>query len=189
MSARVPTPREMRAQLPSVEPNKYVAKIIARDAATPSAAAAALDATARKGHPNAAGARATITAVQEGKEAAPLAVTGAIKMTGVLEASTWMTPAGRYRMGPDGVPVKFKLAARNAGERKSATPRSSGTAALSSTAVEEGKASSVDEMDEASDISSGFLTPDPEHDTVLKKDLQLLVALVGVEAVLGLGLR
>ena len=90
----------------------------------------------------------------------------------------WMAPSGRLRIGSSGVPVKFRLEKAAAPSRVAASParaRVGDGTALGLSASEEGAASSI-----ALSATGGGM------DRILSHHLQLLVGLVGQEAVMSL---
>jgi hypothetical protein len=96
------------------------------------------------------------------------------KSSAPIDPSAYLGPGGRLRIGPDGVPLKFSIAAGKAGKGSGATSgRGAGSSSLSESQI-------------VTAVAGGFAStqkhePNSAVDAVLSHQLALLVALVGNE--------
>ena len=167
MPAPASRPAKLRGALPSAEPSARVAAIVADGTATspPKLPAALASSTVRSGGIAAKGSSADAA----------------------LDLSVYMAPGGRLRIGADGVPLKFALAAAKGGAA-AATARAIALASaetLGATAVVAAAAQRVGagrSSAGATGVGAGAV------DAVLAHQLSLLVALVGRDSAAALDL-
>lgn len=185
--ANVPTPLEMRRKLPSVEPSKTVAKIAARAAEGTDGVASLRG--AKSGSNAGTNARRRPADSAEEKMEPSLSMTGSIKIPDIPEMSSWVSPTGMYRMGPDGIPLRFKLPKGKSAA--GALDITSHGGALPGVAYGH---QGIELALSSASFQSGTMREDGKHgaedyDKVLSHDLALLVALIGADAVVAMGLR